>query len=62
MEPRATFNIPRTALLAIDCHAGIVSAYANPAEEFIERAAGALRAARQSVMPGIHVQVGFRLK
>jgi nicotinamidase-related amidase len=47
-----------TAVLAMDCQAGIISAYAKPA--FVDRAAGVLRAARHSGLPVILVQVGFR--
>jgi nicotinamidase-related amidase len=49
-----------TAVLAMDCQAGIVSVYAKPQEEFIARAAAVLAAARQAAMPLIHIQVGFR--
>jgi nicotinamidase-related amidase len=49
-----------TAVLAMDCQAGIVSVYVKPADEFVERAANVLRAARQAGMPVIHIQVGFR--
>jgi nicotinamidase-related amidase len=52
-------DIPHTAILAADCQAGIVSIYA-PQEDFIERAAHVLRAARKAGMTVIHVQVGFR--
>jgi nicotinamidase-related amidase len=55
-----SFDIPHTALLAMDCQAGIVSFYAKPQEEFIARAADVVRAARVAGMPVIHVQVGFR--
>ena len=44
----------------MDCQAGIVSVYAKPQDEFLERAAGVLRAARAAGLPVIHVQVGFR--
>lgn len=54
------FDIARTAILAMDCQAGIVSIYAKPAEEFVQRAANVLSAARQVGMPVIHIQVGFR--
>ena len=54
------FDIARTAVLAMDCQAGIVSIYAQPQEEFLSRAAGVLRAARLSGMAVIHVRVGFR--
>jgi len=50
----------RTALLAMDCQAGIVSQYVKPAEEFLGRASKALKAARGAGMPVIHVRVGFR--
>jgi nicotinamidase-related amidase len=53
-------NITHTALLAMDCQAGIVSIYAKPPEEFIERASTVLRAARRAGMLVVHVQVGFR--
>src|SRR5215469_16133532 len=49
-----------TAVLAMDCQVGIVSAYAKPQEEFIARAASVLAAARQAAMTVIHIQVGFR--
>jgi hypothetical protein len=38
-----SFDIARTALLAMDCQTGIVSIYAKPPEEFLERAATVLR-------------------
>jgi len=44
----------------MDCQVGIVSIYAKPQEEFIERASSVLRAARTAGMPVIHIQVGFR--
>ena len=49
-----------TAVLAMDCQAGIVSIYAKPPEEFVGKASGVLRAARSAGMAVIHVQVGFR--
>ena len=60
MEALAPFNISRTALLAMDCQAGIVSVYIKPAEEFLARALSVLQAARTAGMQVIHVQVGFR--
>jgi nicotinamidase-related amidase len=54
------FDIAHTVLVAMDCQAGIVSIYAKPPEEFVERAARVLRAARKAGMPVVHVQVGFR--
>jgi len=54
------FDVAHTALVAMDCQAGIVSIYAKPPEEFVERASGVLRAARKVGVPIIHVQAGFR--
>jgi nicotinamidase-related amidase len=55
-----SFDVAHTALVAMDCQAGIVSIYAKPQEEFVERASIVLRAARSAGMPVIQVQVGFR--
>ena len=55
-----SFDIPHTALLAMDCQAGIVAVYAKPPEEFTGRASSVVRAARAAGMSVIHVQVGFR--
>ena len=55
-----SFDIARAALLAMDCQTGIVSIYAKPEAEFLERASRVLGAARMAGMPVIHVQVGFR--
>jgi nicotinamidase-related amidase len=60
MGTSRSFDIAHTALLAMDCQTGIVSIYAKPKEEFLERTAAALRAARSVGMPVILVQVGFR--
>jgi nicotinamidase-related amidase len=54
------FDVAHTALIAMDCQAGIVSIYAKPQDEFIERASSVLQAARGAGMPVILVQVGFR--
>jgi nicotinamidase-related amidase len=54
------FDIAHAALLAMDCQAGIVSIYAKPPEDFLERASTVLRAAREASLPVVHVQVGFR--
>ncbi|HET6170182.1 MAG TPA: cysteine hydrolase [Terracidiphilus sp.] len=54
------FDIVHTAVLAMDCQAGVVSIYVQPQEEFLGRAAGVLAAARKAGMTVIHVQVGFR--
>jgi nicotinamidase-related amidase len=56
----ATFDAAHTAVLAMDCQTGIVSVYAKPPEEFAQRAARVLQAARGAGMTVIHVQVGFR--
>src|SRR5579863_4121865 len=55
-----SFDTARTAVLAMDCQAGIVSIYAKPPEEFIGRAASVLNAARNAALPVIHIKVGFR--
>lgn len=54
------FDLTHTAVLAMDCQAGIVSVYVKPPEEFLARASGVLRAARKAGMLVVHVQVGFR--
>jgi len=54
------FDAAHAAVLAMDCQAGIVSIYAQGQDEFLERAADVLRAARVSGMQVIHIQVGFR--
>src|SRR5271163_1439777 len=51
----------RTAVLDMDCQAGIVSTYTKGDKDaFLERAAGVLNQARASRMTVIHVKVGFR--
>lgn len=55
-----SFDVARTAILAMDCQAGVVSIYVQPPEEFLKRASGVLTAARKAGMTVIHVQVGFR--
>ena len=60
MGTELALDAAHTALLAMDCQAGIVSIYAKPLEEFVERAASVLRTARGAGMPVILVQVGFR--
>jgi nicotinamidase-related amidase len=44
----------------MDCQTGIVSIYAKPQAEFIDRASRVLSAARKAGMPVILVQVAFR--
>jgi nicotinamidase-related amidase len=60
MGNNVAFDAAHTALLAMDCQTGIVSIYAKPPGEFVERASSVLRAARAAGMPVIHIQVGFR--
>lgn len=60
MDSRPAFDPAHTAVLAMDCQAGIVTVYAKPPEQFIERSAAVLHAARAADMPVIFIQVGFR--
>lgn len=60
MDSARSFDTSRTAILAMDCQAGIVSIYAQPREVFVDRAARVLRAARAAGMRIIHVQMAFR--
>jgi nicotinamidase-related amidase len=60
MDSDLRFDVAHTAVVALDCQAGIVSIYAKPPEEFAERASLVLRAARAAGMPVMHIQVGFR--
>ena len=60
METELKLDFAHTAVLAMDCQAGIVSIYAKPKEEFVERASSVLRVARTAGMPVVLVQVGFR--
>jgi nicotinamidase-related amidase len=55
-----TFDVAHTAVLALDCQAGIVSVYAKPPDEFVDQASSVLRAARRAGLLVVHVQVGFR--
>jgi nicotinamidase-related amidase len=56
----SSFDVRNTALLAMDCQAGILSIYAKPHEEFVARAARVVGAARSAGMPVVLVRVGFR--
>ena len=50
-----------TAVLSMDCQAGIVSIYTREAKDaFLVRVAGVLNHARATGMTIIHIQVGFR--
>jgi len=55
-----SFDVAHTAVLAMDCQAGIVAIYAKPVEDFLARASSVLRAARGAGMAVIQVRVGFR--
>jgi nicotinamidase-related amidase len=56
-----TIDPARTAVLSMDCQAGIVSIYAREAKEaFLVRVASVLHHARATGMTIIHIQVGFR--
>ena len=51
----------RTAVLSMDCQAGIVSIYTREGKDaFLERVASVLKHARAIGMTIIHIQVGFR--
>ena len=51
----------RTAVLSMDCQAGIISIYAGETKDtFLARVAKVLNQARTTGMMIIHVQVGFR--
>jgi nicotinamidase-related amidase len=60
MATETKFDPARTAVLGMDCQAGIVSIYVLEPDEFLGRANSVLAAARKAGMPVIHVQVGFR--
>jgi len=55
-----TFDPRHTAVLALDCQTGIISVYAKPEGDFVERSSKVLSAARDVGMTVIQVQVGFR--
>jgi nicotinamidase-related amidase len=55
-----TFDPRRTAVLALDCQAGIISVYVKPEGDFVERSSRVLDTARNAGVTVIHVQVGFR--
>jgi nicotinamidase-related amidase len=60
MADVASFDIAHTAVIAMDCQAGIVSIYAKPPDQFVDRISAVLTAARKAGISVIHVQVGFR--
>lgn len=53
-------DLKHAALLSMDFHSSIVSAYIPEPDAFLARVAGVEAAAREHGMPVIHVQVGFR--
>lgn len=56
-----TIDPAHTAVLSMDCQAGIVSIYTKEAkDDFLARAASVLNHARAAGMTVIHIQVGFR--
>lgn len=61
MADTFTINPAHTAVLSMDCQAGIVSIYTREAKDaFLVRAASVLNHARATGMTVIHIQVGFR--
>lgn len=56
-----TIDPSHTAVLSMDCQAGIVSIYTREAKDtFLARVANVLNHARAAGMTIIHIQVGFR--
>ena len=61
MADAFTIDPARTAVLSMDCQAGIVSIYTKEGKDaFLARVASVLHHARAAGMMIIHVQVGFR--
>jgi len=61
MADTFTMDPAHTAVLSMDCQAGIVSIYTGEAKEaFLLRAASVLNHARAAGMTIIHIQIGFR--
>jgi nicotinamidase-related amidase len=60
MAEKFSLDVQRTAVLGMDCQAGIVSIYGKNQEGLVERAAKVLERARVLKMSVIHIQVGFR--
>jgi hypothetical protein len=50
MRTHPAIDTAHTALVAMDCQSGIVSIYAKPEDEFVQRASHVLRAARTADM------------
>src|ERR1700749_2353872 len=61
MADTLTIDPGRTAVLSMDCQAGIVSIYTRGTKDaFLVRVASVLNHARATGMTIIHIQVGFR--
>jgi nicotinamidase-related amidase len=61
MADRFSIDPAHTAVLSMDCQAGIVSIYTREAKDaFLHRVASVLNHARAVGMTIIHIQVGFR--
>lgn len=61
MVPTPSIDPAHTAVLSMDCQAGIVSIYAKEDKDnFLSRAATVLNHARATAMMVIHCKVGFR--
>ncbi|NYF91884.1 isochorismatase family cysteine hydrolase [Tunturiibacter empetritectus] len=61
MADTFTLDPAHTAVLSMDCQAGIVSIYTREGKDaFLARAASVLNHARAAGMTIIHIQVGFR--
>jgi nicotinamidase-related amidase len=61
MSAEFAIDPDRTAVLSMDCQAGIISIYAKTDKDaFVARAASLLKHARMSRLSVIHVKVGFR--
>jgi Isochorismatase family len=61
MADTFTIDPAHTAVLSMDCQAGIVSIYTREAKDaFLARVASVLKHARATGMTIIHIQVGFR--
>ena len=60
MSEKLSWDPARTAVLSMDCQAGIVSVYVPDQEGFLSRAASVLERARKLGMCVLDIQVGFR--
>ena len=60
MEPELRLDAAHTAVVAMDVQTGIVSVYAKPQQDYLDRSSSVLRAARSAGLPVIFIRVGFR--